>query len=90
MTLLTQRGCRSAPCRACGLVTRQWPQTRGRRCCTTWTGSTTGPALGLAAAHAVLQWLAGEQPILPLFSTELVLRDSTGPAWQERMSHDNR
>jgi len=46
--------------------------------------------LGLAAAHAVLQWLAGEQPILPLFSTELVLRDSTGPAWQERMSHDNR
>ena len=41
-------------------------------------------ALGLAAAHAVLQWLAGEQPILPLFSTELVLRDSTGPALPAR------
>ncbi len=35
--------------------------------------------MGFAAAQAVLQLLAGEHPTLPFFSTELILRNSTGP-----------
>jgi LacI family transcriptional regulator len=42
--------------------------------------------VGVAAAEAVVQLLAGEKPHLPTFETELVLRESTGPPRRRQRS----